>query len=326
MNSSRLQALFKPELYHGWGRKKKYFEGWFYKIVNRNENYSFVISPGISMDEKGNKQAFIQLLDGQNSVAEFITFPFEDFKSSKTEFRIHIGNNIFSKDEIILDLPQFKGSIMMSDHVNWPSKLFSPGTMGPFTFVPKMEVYHDVHSLSSKLSGSLEIKGEFADFTGGRGYIEKDWGHTFPSSHIWIQCNHFSRSDVALIGLVAKIPWWKISFPGFVAALWYEGRLLKFTTYNFSKIEKSKVDSKKVTLIFKNSKYRLKMVVTRSGQTAELASPVSGLMDDRFTESLTANMKITLYDKKQKKVLLSEIGENVGLEVSGNVAEIQVNS
>lgn len=28
------------------------------------------------------------------------------------------------------------------------------------------------------------------DFSGGRGYIEKDWGQSFPAAWVWLQINY----------------------------------------------------------------------------------------------------------------------------------------
>ena len=62
---NRLRAIWKPELYHGWGKKNKFFEGWYYKIISKDQDYAFAFIPGIAMDENGIKQAFIQILDGK---------------------------------------------------------------------------------------------------------------------------------------------------------------------------------------------------------------------------------------------------------------------
>ncbi|MDG1347413.1 MAG: hypothetical protein P8I94_04000 [Emcibacteraceae bacterium] len=53
MIRKRLKALFNPERYHGWGRKKRYFEGWYFKIVNAEQDKSFAFIPGIVMGENG---------------------------------------------------------------------------------------------------------------------------------------------------------------------------------------------------------------------------------------------------------------------------------
>ena len=51
--------------------------------------------------------------------------------------------------------------------------------MGPFSFVPLMECYHGILSMNHSLKGTLSFQGENLLFTGGKGYIEKDWGHSF---------------------------------------------------------------------------------------------------------------------------------------------------
>ena len=68
MISNKIYAIWHPECYHGWGKSKRFFEGWYYKIVSKDQNNAFAIIPGIAMDENGNKQSFIQVLDGKISV------------------------------------------------------------------------------------------------------------------------------------------------------------------------------------------------------------------------------------------------------------------
>ncbi len=53
----------------------------------------------------------------------------------------------------------------------------------------------------------LTINGEPMDLTGGRGYIEKDWGTSFPSAWIWMQCNTFDTPDTSFMLSYARIPW-----------------------------------------------------------------------------------------------------------------------
>ncbi len=65
MLTNKIQALFNPEQYHGRGINKRYFEGWFYKVVNAAEDKAFAFIVGIAMDENGDQQAFIQILDGK---------------------------------------------------------------------------------------------------------------------------------------------------------------------------------------------------------------------------------------------------------------------
>ncbi len=322
---NKLQALFHAEQYHGWGKTKKYFEGWYYKIINADESKAFAFIPGIAMDENGNQQAFVQVLDGKKLTAEYFKFNVKEFIASTGKFEIQIANNFFSKKKIKLDLPLVKGNLTFKDQVPWPNSWYSPGIMGPFSFVPFMQCYHGVLSMDHSIHGSLIIKNKVIDFSNGRGYMEKDWGSSFPSGYIWMQTNHFSQEKISLKASVAKIPWLGSSFIGFIGGIWLYDRLIEFTTYNFSKLRKSYANERKVEVILENRKYHLELFAHREAATT-LASPILGFMDGRIEESMTSKIEVRLFDKKNKIVLLEDTGRNAGLEVAGRVEEVFVNS
>ena len=68
MHIGKLVALFNPDRYHGWGNKRNYFEGWYYKVVDQAESRAFAFIPGIAMASNGEKHAFIQVLDGKECI------------------------------------------------------------------------------------------------------------------------------------------------------------------------------------------------------------------------------------------------------------------
>jgi len=120
---------------------------------------------------------------------------------------------------------------------------------------------------------------------------------------------------------VARIPWLGSSFTGFIAGLWYDGRLFPFTTYNGTVLKKSVALSEKVELILENRNYRLEVVAWRDHATA-LASPLAGFMDGRISESMTSEIEVCLTDLKHRTTLLKDTGRNGALEVAGNIEEI----
>jgi len=321
MAGDRINALFNPEQYHGWGKTKRYFEGWYYKVINADETRAFAFIPGIAMDETGNKQAFIQVLDGKRLTADYFKFPSERFIPSKGKFELELDKSFFSSNQISLDLPNISGTLNFKNQVPWPSSTLSPGIMGPFSFVPFMQCYHGILSMDHSIEGQLQIKDEHIDFTGGRGYMEKDWGRSFPSGYIWMQSNHFSQQNISVKASVAKIPWLMSSFVGFIAGVYLHDRIIQFTTYNFTRLRKSYADEKKVELVLENSNHRLEVYAQRQAAT-ELASPILGFMDGRIEESMTAVLEVMLFDKKNKVMLLEDKGRNAGLEVAGKVEDV----
>ena len=323
MLSNRIKALFNPAQYHGWGRNKRYFEGWYYKVVSKAEDRAFAFIPGIAMNENGEKQAFIQVLDGKKLTAEYHKFEAKEFHPEHGKFEIKISGSRFSIDKILLNLPGIQGELNFLNLIRWPGKWYSPGIMGPYSFVPFMECYHGILSMDHSIEGQLIINNEKVDFTGGKGYMEKDWGKSFPSAYIWLQTNHFSQSGASLKASVAKIPWLGSSFTGFIAGLLVKGELFQFTTYNSTRLLKSFADKNKVELVMENKKYRLEIYAHRYSAT-ELASPISGFMDGRISESMTDMVEVRLIDKLTGETIFQDTGKNAGLEVAGNVSEIQL--
>lgn len=313
--------IFHPERFQGSNKTKAYFEGWYFKIINADETAAFAIIPGIAMDQNGNKHAFIQVLNGKNKQADYHKFDFETFSFNPNKFEIRIGNNYFSNDNISLDINNLQGKLKFANLKPWPDSFLSPGIMGPFTFVPFMECYHGVMSMDHQVEGSLLIDNQKVDFSKGKGYIEKDWGTSFPGAYIWMQANHFSKPGISLKVSVAKIPWLGNSFTGFIGGLLLNDEIIRFTTYNSSKLTKSFADKETVLIHMENRDYQLKIKANRDHAT-ELASPIGGLMDGRISESMTSTIEVELIEKRSKCILLSDTSRNAALEVAGKISEI----
>ena len=91
-----------------------------------------------------------------------------------------------------------KADLTFKHIIPWPVTLLSPGVMGWYRFIPFMECYHAVLSFNHTIMGHIKINGVNSDLNNGRGYMEKDWGSSMPSSWIWMQTNHFDDDDVSL--------------------------------------------------------------------------------------------------------------------------------
>jgi len=323
MIKNKIKAIFHPERFQGWLQKRHYFEGWYFKVVNESETKAFAFIPGIAMNGKNEKHAFIQVLDGKKLTSNYHKFEYQSFQSAADRFKIAIEDNSFSENELQLNLPSIRGNLQFSGNIPWPNRWYSPGIMGPYTFLPFMECYHGIVSMDHAISGQIEIDGEITDFRNGRGYIEKDWGKSFPSAYIWLQTNHFSIPGISVKLSVAKIPYLNYSFVGFIAGVWLGDQLIQFTTYNGSSLRKSLIDTEKVELVMQNRYYKLEIRVRRETAT-ELASPILGLMNGRIEESMNALVEVNLINRKTGQTILSDIGRNAGLEVAGKIEEIMV--
>ena len=318
----KIYSFYHPTHFQGWGKQKKYFEGWYFKVLNKDASKAFAFIPGIAMNEKGERHAFIQVLDGKQKTSQYHPFPADQFIPAAGSFSIRIGENLFENDRISFELDGCKVNLSFENQVPWPSTFLSPGIMGPFSYVPFMECYHGIVSMNHEVNGIIEYNGELIDMNGGKGYIEKDWGRSFPSAYIWMQSNHFSKQEVSFKCSVAKIPWLKNSFVGFIAGLWVDNRLVQFTTYNGTKLLKSRYQDHLVELVLENKKYLLEVRAKKDASTP-LAAPILGLMEGRIEESMTSEIEVRLIEKKMGKIIFEDKGLHAALEVAGAVAELE---
>lgn len=309
--------IWHPERFQGNLKKKAYFEGWYFKLVDKGMGHIYAVIPGISFSSDGkSSHAFIQVLDGISAVSRYFTYAASDFCYSRKGFEIAVGQSIFSDKGIYLEIEdgstEIVSSIDFNDIVSWPKRLFSPGAMGWYSFVPFMECYHGVISMDHSLSGVLEVDGTKMDFSGGRGYIEKDWGTSFPQGWIWAQSNNFGNERISLMLSIAKIPWRKRSFTGFICGFLLGDDLHIFSTYNGSIINRIGLegDDAFVTL---SRKGLLLDIWTESAKRAVLASPKQGAMDGRISESMDSKISVKLSDAG--RVIFKGKSSASGLEI-----------
>jgi hypothetical protein len=328
MQFKRGRRIWKPEVYQGTSDMKKYFEGWYFKIVDKEEKSVYAIIPGVSFDKKGNTHAFIMFFDGINASMNYLKFDISEFQYSKELFQVEIGRNSFGLNGFILNInsdeQNIHGKIEFQSLIPWPVKPLSPGAMGWYAFVPFMECYHEVVGFDHLIKGKLNINGKEIDFTDGKGYIEKDYGKSFPRYYIWMQSNHFETQGISVMASVAKIPWLGSSFDGFLVGFLYEGEVYRFATYTGAKITKLKLSDKLVTVHFQDKKYRLELEATKS-TAVDLHSPVEGSMTGRIIESITAkiHVKFIKLSKKKEEIIFEGIGRNSGLDIGGKIGELK---
>ncbi len=216
--------LYKPELFQGNLRKKNYFEGWYYKHVSHDLKNVLSFIPGVSLS-KYDPHAFIQVINGISGKSEYILYSLDKFTWDKKNLRIKIGNTVFTDRFAELNIKNnnltISGYLEYSNITNFPRSFLSPGIMGWYSFVPFMECKHGIVSVNHSVTGSVKINGSETDFTGGKGYIEKDWGTSFPEAWLWIQANNFKDHNSSFSFSVAKIPWLGKFFIGFIAFLYF---------------------------------------------------------------------------------------------------------
>ncbi len=315
----KLELIKNSELFQGeknLNKKKNYFEGWYFKHTAKNKGISFI--PGINIDDTGAK-AFIQIIT--NNTSYYVNYNIKEFKFNHNPFCIQIGNSTFSKKGININIEdksqnlRIYGNIKYSNSKNISTNIFAPNIMGPFSYIPFMECNHAIISMQSTINGLIKINNEEICFNNNKGYIEKDWGCSFPKSYIWCQGNNFQKTNASFMFSVADIPFKAFSFKGLICVVLIENKEFKFTTYNNAKILECDIKDDFFYITFKKDLYTLN-IKSKYNKALKLAAPVKGKMTKDIFESISSTATVTL--KKEKEIIFCDTSNMCGLEIVKN--------
>lgn len=300
----------RPELYHNPRFKSNYFEGWYYKQVSKDQKHVIAFIPGTSF-HKGKQYTFIQCIyeKNQESLNAYVFDFGEDFDFDNNPFQVRIRDNSFDLSGFKVDLEndqvQIKGEIAFESLTQLERSILNPNIMGPFSYLPFMECNHGILSMNHNLMGQITIDGEHIDFTGGKGYLEKDWGSSFPKYYSWLQSNHFEDESVSFFCATAHIPVLKSAFNGFICQLNAKGKSYRFATYNKSKLEMIEFTEEKLKLRIQNRKYKLEVEAFVS-EGRKLKAPLNGAMNTYIKEALSGLLKIRLWHHSGELILQAQ--------------------
>jgi hypothetical protein len=312
----------EPLKYLGENKKGEYFEGWYFKHVSHDLKNIISVIPGISKNSS-DPHSFIQTIiqtenNGKTSLTtNYHRFAIKDFNFTENPFSLKIERNIFRREVMILDLfgdyYTLQGRIKYTAFKEIKRSKLSPNAMGYFTYFPFMECYHDIISMNHELKGSLYLNYKIIDFNKGKGYIEKDWGTSFPKDYIWLQSNNFNNSDASIMCSIAHIPFLKSSFRGFICNFTFDGKEYRFATYNRSRITKEEVRGNTVEIIIEKQGLVLDIMAEMS-RIGKLKAPKNGKMDVVIKEGLSGIVDLRL-TKKTGEILFEGKGNPCSIEV-----------
>lgn len=310
--------IFHPEIFQGSLKQKKYFEGWYFKHVSKTGDKAFAVIPGISLS--ADSHSFIQFIDGYSGKTAYFRYLPDEFTYDPYKLDLSIGKSRFRYNSIQLDLEnedlKIEGEFHYTDIIKLPKSLLSPGIMGWYSFVPTMECNHGVVSVDHKIAGFLTVNGEVNNYDSGRGYIEKDWGISFPESWIWMHCNNFDREQVSAMVSVAKIPWRKSFFIGFISFISIDGITRIFATYNGAKILSLKKEGSTSELIIRKGNFTYSSRINGK-RTGFLKAPAEGSMNKIIKESIDADVFIEL--KEKNRIIFAGAGIRAGFEETDKI-------
>jgi len=276
----------------------KYFYGHYFKLQSASNTIAFI--PSYAKVGKA-YTASLQVITKDESMV--IDFPYEEYLRGDG-FEVKIGNSVFNKDGIELDIDRedvrIKGNIRFGELAPLEGSI-----MGPFNYVPFMECKHVVCSIKHKVSGKIELNGKELVFEDGSyGYIEGDRGRSFPSRYIWTH-SLFDEGSVMLS--VADIPFGLFHFTGIIGFIKYKDILFRIGTYKFAKV----VELTGNSVTVKQGKYIL-IVKLLEKNAYPLKAPTKGKMERIIKESLYSKVRYVLSIKGEE--IINQVSESASME------------
>lgn len=298
--------------------QNQYFEGWYFKCSTQGDTLAIIVGRAKGIEPV----AFIQIFSSKEVKSYYITYDIESYSYCEEPFHIQIEENIFTNKYIKLSIRQedffIEGRMMFECLTKLPDRLGCEGLMGPFGYLPFMECYHDVLSMTHTLKGQVNLNGVLYHFNDGKGYIERDWGTSFPSSYIWMQCNHFKEESQSFMLAIAKIPFLGSEFTGFLCVLSIKGQTRIFATYTGARIKSFSTKKDGVYITIQQGKELIR-IKTKYKEGSLLKAPNKGAMQRNIYESLNSSIDLSIFYKGELKVCTR--GENVAFERVGEIQD-----
>lgn len=260
-----------------------YFTGRYYKHQNNGATICFII--GHTADTE-----FIQILTDDEVI----------------QYNSLAGCKQY-RNGLKIDYPEVQGKVHYGKLLPLQSHI-----MGPFHFFP-MQCNHEVVSMRHTLRGSFYVHGNLIDLNGGIGYIEGDYGRSFPKEYLWLHCNDFTE-DFSIMISVADIPFCGIHFIGCICAITFKGKEYRLATYRGVHI----YAANERQIILRQRNYRLAIQISPSA-SYPLRSPQNGKMVNTIHESTNTKAKF-LFTNREKVIFQGE-SKSCSFECSINVGK-----
>jgi tocopherol cyclase len=267
--------------FHIESRRRPFFEGWYFKQQSDSDTVAFI--PGIQLDSYGNRSAFVQTI--MNRFSHTKSYPYEAFSAHKDELFIRVDNNEFSASGINIDIEDeafaCKGRITYG-----PLTPLGKDCMGPFRFLPFMECSHKILSMGHGVFGHIEVsrsgipQDSILFDKGSSGYLEMDYGSSFPKEYSWVQCNRFSGKDCSILATAATIPILGTTFCGTTCVVRYYGETHSLASFLGARVKTNRENR----LVVEQGQKRLEIDVIQDNHHP-LQAPLKGSMSRVIHES-----------------------------------------
>ncbi len=268
---------YKPSSLQGNFKRNKYFEGWFQKVYSTQHKSSFIIIYGYATRNSIDTFGFIQVLI-PSKLPEIIYFSKNEVYCDPSQHIVCMGNNILTTHVIKIKTNDLLIDLYLKN--NNPIKTFK-NSMGYHYFIPYLPCYHSVLNSSHYVSGKIDYMQASYSLHNESGYLEKNWGTSFPENYFWLHAVDPNNSQVSLLFSQAEIKWLGNKFIRHIGHFRFDGKEIDLRNYNKINIS---------NLIFSDSNYEFRIISRKIQMDISIITRNKVLFKGPENGSLTRNI------------------------------------
>jgi hypothetical protein len=209
-----------PSSLKGNFKEDKYFEGWFQKVYSKKHKSSFIIIYGYATRNSYDTFGFIQVLIPNENI-KILYFPKSEISCDPNRHIIRMGNNMLTTELIRINSSNLNIHLNLSN--NQPIQTFK-NSMGYTYFIPNLPCYHSVMNSSHVVAGKIFYNDVRYTLDNEIGYLEKNWGTSFPETYFWLHAVDPTDRQVSLLFSRAEIKWLGQKFIKHIGHFHFDGK------------------------------------------------------------------------------------------------------
>lgn len=296
-----------PTLLQGDITKCNYFEGWFQKIFVPELNTSIIIIYGFATGNELSKTGFIQLFVPGNDVIH-VDFPQHQITLSKRKHEVKLGPNYFSNYRIHIEHTHIELDLEI---IPQEKKILKQNSMGIFYLVPGLPCYHSVLQVNSSVNGNIKINNNLIQLTRASGYLEKNWGASFPEKYFWMHAQDPLNSTNQILYSQAELRWRNKTFIKHVGFIQLNGKSFDLRKIHRKQFVCNVYNSNQLEISIVSVDLILYFDLDKANKTS-----FKGPNDGKMTNTIIHNLNVPIQLKNRHKQMNNSVLLNGNIENS----------
>jgi hypothetical protein len=298
--------------FHYLGASHPSFEGFYCKVAKADGTTIVIICGFARTREKS--YAFVQV-GSHFCETKYYEYPIESLNINEAGFSFSIQQHLISMQGISIIEKDCEINLTFENFTAWKRTRLRPSIMGALTYVPFVECKHDIVAPHFNASGSIKIEQQALYFNSDAGYIDRNWGKSFPKKYCWGHLSGFSDDSISIQFAKGSPRWFFLKIPVHIGFLYINGEITTFKSWRGAQIKIKNTDDFLVRL--KNVKYEVQLRFTKD-KKLQLKAPDEGNIEEDILEYAGNPTHVMIFKRNKRlpnELIYNETVLNSTLEI-----------